>query len=354
MNAHHNNMLCTTRRGFLAGAGALGALALVGCTATDKSPLGSAAATGSAAASGSAGASADPVRTVHMGTMMTEDFLPGWVAQVDELFPGTVDVRISTFQSAQELSSALTSGDIDMAMTDPQVSATLTAGGTPVRLRWIALGATPEQGRFGIMVGPDSQIKTAEDLRGASIGVGSNTVPEYVMDQLLSIEGIDEDGFNKQEIKKLPVRYEMMSSGNIDAAALPATLLALGEINGCTTIMDDAHDADGRNLSQSVVIVREAFEDDEGGRAAVEAVARGWDLAANAINSDPESYRDLLVENANLPEPLKKTYPISTYPVSAKPTCDMIQPQLDWMLSRGYLKDALYFDEETGSFDPVH
>lgn len=46
LNAHHNNMLCTTRRGFLAGAGALGALALVGCTATDKSPLGSAAARG--------------------------------------------------------------------------------------------------------------------------------------------------------------------------------------------------------------------------------------------------------------------------------------------------------------------
>lgn len=223
----------------------------------------------------------------------------------------------------------------------------------PVRLRWIALGATPEQGRFGIMVGPDSQIKTAEDLRGASIGVESSTVPAYVMDRPLAIESIDEGGFNKQEIKKLPVRYEMTSSGNIDAAALPVILLALGEINGCTTIMDDAHDADGRNLPQSVV-VREAFEDDGGGRAAVDAVARGWNLAADAINSDSESYRDLLVENANLPEPLKKTYPISIYPVSAKPTCDMIQPQIGWMLSHGHLKDALYFDEETVSFDSVH
>lgn len=73
-------------------------------------------------------------------------------------------------------------------------------------------------------------------LRGASIGVGSSTVPEYVMDQPLAIESIDEGGFNKQEIKKLPVRYEMTSSGNIDAAALPAILLALGEISGRTTI----------------------------------------------------------------------------------------------------------------------
>lgn len=28
----------------------------------------------------------------------------------------------------------------------------------------------------------------------------------------------------------------------------------------------------------------------------------------------------------------------------------MIQPQLDWMLEKGYLKQALTFDEETGTF----
>jgi NitT/TauT family transport system substrate-binding protein len=31
----------------------------------------------------------------------------------------------------------------------------------------------------------------------------------------------------------------------------------------------------------------------------------------------------------------------------------MIQPQLDWMLARGYLKNALFFDEQTGEFGPV-
>lgn len=350
MNTNLADPSYPTRRSFLAGAGALGALVLAGCTAKNERDRGSAAA----ASAGSAAVASTGPATVRLGTMMTEDFLPGWVAQADVLFPGSVDVKISTFQSAQELSSALTSGDIDMAMTDPQVSASLTAGGTPVRLKWIALGATPEQGRFGIMVGPDSPIKTAEDLRGASIGVGSNTVPEYVMDRLLEIEGIGQGDFDKQEIKKLPVRYEMMTSGNVGAAALPATLLALGEIDGCTTIMDDAHDAEGKNLSQSVVVVREAFEDAPGGEDAVEAIQRGWEMAAQAINSDPENYRALLVAKAKLPAPLAKTYPISQYPACTRPTCDMVQPQLDWMLERGYLKNALYFDEESGAFDPVH
>lgn len=342
---------CPTRRGFLAGAGMLGAMMLAGCTnkgATTGSATGS--------AMGSAAGSATPkdnVRTVRMGTMMTEDFLPGWVAVKEQLFPATTNVEVTEFQSAQELSVAMTAGEIDMAMTDPQVSASLTAGGTPVRMRWIALGATPQQGVFGIMVGPDSAIKTADQLRGASIGVGSNTVPEYVMDKLLEIQGISAADFTKEEIKKMPVRFEMMSSGKVDAAVLPNSLLELGKVNGCTVIMNDAQDSDGQNLSQSVVVVREAFEDEEGGRDAVADVARGWDLAAQAINSDPESYRDLLVEKTNLADPLKKTYPISEYPVGSKPTCDMVQPQLDWMLSHNYLKNALFFNEQTGEFGPV-
>ena len=184
---------CPTRRGFLAGA--LGAMMLAGCT--NKR-----AVSGSAAGSG-AGTGAN-ARTVRMGTMMTEDFLPGWVAAKEQMFPASVNVEVTEFQSAQELSAAMTAGEIDMAMTDPQVSASLTAGGTPVRMRWIALGATPQQGIFGIMVGPDSAIKTADQLRGASIGVGSNTVPEYVMDKLLEIKALARATSPKRKSRRCP------------------------------------------------------------------------------------------------------------------------------------------------------
>ena len=334
----HPTNSTVTRRGFVAGIGAAGVALLAGCSGQPtENSIGPAAgsATGKAA-------------TVNIGTMITEDFLPGWVAEAKGLFPKSVKVAITTFQSAQELSTALTSGDIDMAMTDPQVSASLTAGGTEVQLRWITLGATPAQGRFGIQVGPDSAIASIEDLRGASIGVGSNTVPEYVMDKLLEAASIGEDDFKKEEVKKMPVRFQMMTSGQTDAAALPASLLALGEAQGCKTITDDTT---GDNLSQSVMVVRAEFAKGEGAKDAITAVQKGWDAGAQAINDDPESFRDLLVEKAQLADPLKKSYPISEYPVNAKPTSKMIQPQLNWMLEKGYLKNPLTFNEETGAFE---
>ena len=332
-----------TRRGFVTGVAATGAALLAGCGAQ-----GGQASAGSANAAGSAAAGSGEPATVNIGTMVTEDFLPGWAAEAKGLFPGSVQVAITTFQSAQELSTALTSGDIDMAMTDPQVSAALTAGGTEVQLRWITLGATPEQGRFGIQVGPDSDIRSIDQLRGASIGVGSNTVPEYVMDKLLEAAGIGEGDFTKEEVKKMPVRCQMMTSGKTDAAALPASLLALGEAQGCATVADDTT---GDNLSQSVMVVRTAFAEQDGAEDAIDAVQKGWDAAAQAINGDPESFRDLLVEKAQLADPLKKSYPISEYPVDVKPTAEMIQPQLDWMLKKGYLKQALTFNEAEGTFE---
>ena len=338
----HNN-LNMSRRGFVAAAGAAGVAFLAGCSGQP------AAGAGSAAASGTAGSSAagEPA-AVNIGTMVTEDFLPGWAAEAKGLFPKDVKVSITTFQSAQELSTALTSGYIDMAMTDPQVSASLTAGGTEVQLRWITLGATPQQGRFGIQVGPDSDIKSIDQLRGASIGVGSNTVPEYVMDKLLEAAGISEGDFHKEEVKKMPVRFQMMTSGQTDAAALPASLLALGEAQGCTTVVDDTS---GENLSQSVMVARAEFANSDGAEDAIAAVQKGWDAAAKAINDDPESFRDLLVEKAQLADPLKKSYPISEYPVDAKPTSKMIQPQLDWMLEKGYLKSPLTYNEDEGTFE---
>ena len=335
MLANHTTV-ALTRRDLLLGAMITGAALVSGCSGNAES--GSSA--GSHAGDGGAG-------TVNVGTMVTEDFLPGWAAERDGLFGTDAQVNIITFQSAQELAAAMTSGDIDLAMTDPQVSAVLTAGGTPVHLAWITLGATPDQGRFGIQVGPDSKIASVEQLAGASIGVGSNTVPEYVMDMLLEDAGIGADDFKKEEVKKMPVRFQMRVSGKTDAAALPASLLALGEAQGCRTIVDDTQ---GKNLSQSVMAVREEFAQGNGGAAAINAVQQGWHAAAQAINEDPESYRALLVEKANLADPLKKSYPIPTYPVDAKPTSEMIQPQLDWMLERGYLKQALTFDEETGTF----
>lgn len=321
-------------------------VALSGCSRGSAGNEGGDSGTGISGteSSGQAGAT----QQVVIGSLATEDILPMWVAEAEGIFVEEgIGATVMTFQSAQELSTAVVSGSVDMAMTDIMVAATLSASGTPVTMEWITLGTSADQGRFGIMTSPESGIASLEDLAGVPVGVGSCTVPEYVMDKLLEEAGLSDDEIVAEEIKKLPVRYEMMASNQVAAAALPASLLALGEANGMVLLADDTA---GANLSQSVMIVREDTTRNTEGIAMVETLARAWDIAVERINADPESYRSLLVEKAQLADEVKDTYVISTYPLTERPRSAMVNPILDWMLEKGYLDSKLTYDYSAGSF----
>ena len=322
-----------SRRAFLGAAGLAGAALLVGC--------GGGATSSSAASAASSG-------KALIGTLATEDLLPFWVAEQEGLFQKAgLSVEIVKFQSASELIAGVSSGDVNMAMTDIMVTASMFAGGTDVQMEWVTLGTTPEQGRFGIMVGPDSNVKTLNDLAGVPIGVGSNTILEYVMDKLMESAGVPDSQIIVEELQKLPVRYQAMASGQVAAAALPGSLLALGEASGCRTVADDTK---GDNISQSVMIARADFATSASGPADLDALRKVWDEAAGMVNANPEAYRSTLVANANLSDAVKDTYPISEYPMCEMPTNAMVDPVLDWMKGKGYLAKPLTYDEKTGKF----
>ncbi len=333
MSASHTALF--TRRNFakLTGAGLLAAAgtSLFGCGSEDT----------------------NGVKKVVIGTMATEDFLPMWVAEADDLFdPEQISVEIKTFQSATELQTGIKSGQVDFAMTDPMVSAGIFVSGTNVRIQWITLGTEASQGRFGIMVNAENYASGVTSLRQLSnvpIGVGSNTILEYVMDTLLLRAGVSADRIKKTEVQKLPIRYQNMVDGVVTAAALPGSLLALGEANGCVCLADDT---EGDNISQSVMIARADYLESEGGAEVLAQLKAAWDAAVERINNNPESYRSLLVEKANLNETVAETYPISTYPACELPTSEMINPVLTWMDSKGYLEYSISYNPETGAFVP--
>lgn len=292
---------------------------------------------------------------IRIGTMPTEDILPLWVAEQENLFSDAgLDVEIVVFDSASSLSAALTAGEVDMAMTDPMRAAKLAESGTDLSMEWVTLGAEPAQGRFGILVAPDSGFASLSDLKQGSKGVGvaSNTVPEYVFDKLCAQEGIDSSSIVTSEVASLPDRFSLVSAGQLDAAALPASLLDLGEAQGMVVLADDTQ---GQNLSQSVMVARASFVEGDGASELVK-IAEIWDEAAQQINADPESYRELLIEKANLNEKVASTYPISQYPSAltadgalAHPAAELIEPVLAWMAQKGYLEGALVYNEDDGT-----
>ncbi len=316
---------------------------------------------GCSAPAPSAGSSAADalVRTVKVGTMPTEDILPLWVAEQQDLFAAAdVAVEVIPFDSAPSLSAAITAGQVDMAMTDIMRAVKLCESGTDVTMEWITLGATPEQGRFGIQVNGNSSVASLQDLVGLSVSVAANTVPEYVFDKLCEQAGIDPATIAHEEVASLPERYALMANGSAQSAALPGSLLALGEAQGMRTIADDAS---GENISQSVMVARTAWAADNA--EVIEAVASAWDAAVALINEDPAAFRPLLVEKANLNSTIADGYPVSAYPLATKDGAaaegattlvrvpqQLVDPVLAWMTKKGYVEGAVTYDEETGTF----
>ncbi|MDF1542199.1 MAG: ABC transporter substrate-binding protein [Anaerosomatales bacterium] len=276
---------------------------------------------------------------ITIGTLATQDSLPLWAAEEKGYFSdaGLPEVEIVTFQSAQESQTAFVSGAVDALMTDLIVAANLHASGTPVIVPTVMLGATTEQGRFAIVAAPGSDVTSMSDLAGVPVGTASATITEYILDMLMAEAGVAADVV-KEEVQKMPVRFQLLMSGQLAAASLPEPFVTLAELEGASIVPGGDDTMAASNISQSVLCVNKAFADTAEGDAAVAALLEAWDAAVTDINADPDAFRTTLVSKARLPEPLTETYNVSDYPLAAPPAATDVQKVLDWMDEKGYLQ----------------
>jgi NitT/TauT family transport system substrate-binding protein len=282
---------------------------------------------------------------LRIGTLPTEDSLPLWVAEQRGYFAtqGLSDVQIVSFQSAQERDAAFASGAIDAFMGDIIAAANLQAGGKPTTIATVMLGADQSQGRFGIAAAPKSGVKSLTELANVPVGTSSATIQEYVLDGLMSEAGVATSSVKVEEVKKVPVRFELLMAGKLKAAALPEPFLTLAEQGGAPLVASDTSAT--ANLSQTVLVFSDKYLATPGGAAAEVGLLKAWDIAVNDINKDPQSVLPLLVEKARLPESLKTTYKVNTYPTAQVPTQEQVDAILTWMKDKGYLKgDVKYQD----------
>ncbi len=283
-------------------------------------------------------------KPVVIGTLPTEDMLPLWVAEERGLFEaaGLPSVEIVTFQAAQERDAAFVAGEIDAFMGDIIACAVLEAGGAPVTIATVMLGATPAEGRFGIVAAPESGYADLSALAGVPVGTSEGTIQEYVLDGLMRQAGVDADDVVVEPVPRVPVRFELLIQGQLAAAALPEPLLSLAELEGAILLADDTT---GENLSQTVLAFSDTYLAEPGGVDTMAALLQAWNEGAEIVNEDPGAWIDLLVEQARLPEPLRDSYPVNTYPSAQIPTPQQVNAVLEWMTAKGILEAKLLYED---------
>jgi NitT/TauT family transport system substrate-binding protein len=133
----------------------------------------------------------------------------------------------------------------------------------------------------------------------------------------------------------MPLRLEMVLTGQIDAVGLPEPLLtAAVERGGILMATTDTTGIDAGVLLFSKRVLDSRL-------AEVTRFYRAYYRAAQGINANPRVYRDYLVEKAAFPPEVRNAYRIVTYRKPVLPAPAQIDRALAWLKSRKLLEANL-------------
>ena len=276
---------------------------------------------------------------LKIGLLLIEDSIPFWVAEQEGYYQEQgIDVELIPFLSALERDSALAAGAIDAAISDPVGAILFDKGTGRLKITSLGLGKTPAEGVFAILASPKSDITTAKQLKGVEIAVSNSTIIEYVTDKLLENQGFLPGEISKIEVKKMPIRMQMLLSNSVAAATLPEPLASIAAAKGAKVILKDS--STHQSLSQTVIIFRTEFLTQK--KATVQKFFKAYGDAVRSINADPEKFRPLFLEKGRIPPFMADSYPIPVYPEPAPFSIDLYQPVIKWLAAKGLVDEIPY------------
>ena len=274
--------------------------------------------------------------TLKIGVLPIVDALPFYVAKQNNLFNKmSVNVSIIPFRSALERDAAFQAGKLNAYLGDLVSASLLQDRGFNLKVVSVILGMHPREGLFAILVAPRAPLHTIQDLKGKNIAISSNTIIEYVLDSLLKQHGIPSGAVNKKEIKSIPIRFQMLMSGKVEAAVLPDPLASLARFKGAKWIVDDGK----TNLSQTVLIWKTKFLSRH--PKVVKGFYRGYNAAVKIINQNHDAVRPLLVRKCRLPKPIASSFQFADFPCASAPDKAWLRNVISWLKDKNLLKHPL-------------
>lgn len=217
-----------------------------------------------------------------------------------------LDVEFVVFGTSDDLTSALSKGDIDIATTVSVAAMSslcaqeLAKGQTPTCQVFSCSRTTSANAFDGIFVRPDSQIATLSDLRDKKVGVFPGTTAKNMLGLLLR----ESHQIPSEDIKwvYLPPNIQLarLQEGDVDALytyetnRTRAKLLGLRELHGSVV----ASVLDGAPYGCSAFNRSAALARPEAFSQFVEAFDRG----VRSIEQDPAGARSVLTTKMAVPE----------------------------------------------------
>ncbi|MBW1720815.1 MAG: ABC transporter substrate-binding protein [Deltaproteobacteria bacterium] len=279
-------------------------------------------------------------QVLRFGVLPVVDTLPLWVGREEGFFKSKgLDLEIVPFQSALERDAALQAGKLDGYFGDILNTLLLARSRLTLEIVTTAFKANPVHRMFALVTAPESGIQDLDGLKGKPVAISRATIIEYLLDRLLQAYGKGPGYVEKQEIKKIPIRLQMLLANQIPAALLPEPLVTLAETKGGRVLLDD------RILETTLTIL--ALKRGLAGKdpSLVPRFLEAYGKAVDAINANPGGYMATLLNRTRFPKSLKDRYSIPGFPPVTLPDPKDIEDAQDWLIRNGLMDTPMAYEE---------
>jgi NitT/TauT family transport system substrate-binding protein len=285
---------------------------------------------------------------IKFGTIPVLQSLPLFVASEKGFFKEQgLTVEIVLFNSAMEKDIALTSGQIAGYFGDLMTPMVLQSNNTGVKMVATNFNTTNEQRMFAILASPQSKDKNLSEIAKTGIATGSNTIADYLIIRLLRPQKINKDAINLIDVKNIPIRLQMLLSGQVSAALMPEPLATLAETKGAKALLDDK----GKGLSATVFAFSEKFLKEY--PQAVKPFHKAVNKASDYINKNPDEVRSIMNRDCKMPEPLQGAFPIPKFPKLVIPANNQVMDVYKWLREKQIItKEMTYKDMVADGYLP--
>jgi len=285
-------------------------------------------------------ATASPARaqgvSIRFGILPVLDTLPLQVAVGEGLFASQgLNVELIPFASALERDTAMQAGQLDGYFGDLIATYLLINQDVPMYIALTSWRTSPGYPMFGIALSPTARDRRLDELKGASLGISKSTIMEFLADKMEERLGAGKEYFKRMEVKKIPIRLQMLMADQIDAAFLPEPLLSLARLKGGAVLAT----ADNLDVPLTVLCLHRRYFSD--GADVYARFVTAYREAVERLAADPERYRALMAETCRIPQPLVDAFPVYRYPLPALPADGELDEVQDWMIARGLLREPI-------------
>ncbi|MFW5489015.1 MAG: ABC transporter substrate-binding protein [Desulfovibrio sp.] len=278
-------------------------------------------------------------QTIRMGVLPALGTMPLRVATSDGLFKKRgLDVKLVPFNSAFERDTAMRTGNIDGYFGDLVAAVLMRKANVDVRVITVCTRSTPGQRMFGLVTSPKMKDLQPDQLKGRTVGLSTSTIIEYLLDLMEKKNIVPAGAMERVDIKKLPVRVQMLMSNKLDLALMPEPLASLGEFKGGKVLGTDEELA----IPLTILLLRTdlAHNPELTGK-----FLAAYSEAVRRLADHPEKYRDLMVYECRIPKPLAPDFPMLHFPAPELPTPKAVQSVQTWMMEKKIIPGAYSYEQ---------